>query len=426
MVKEVARIAVNADHSSDISVASETTGALPHVKVCMHIVRTSRTEARVMRDASALVKAGCEVTIIDVEDNDAYPREENLEGAHVQHIFMENWFSCRHSEFLFFIKAIKFFFLSLYRLFNTKADIYHASELTALSASFIIAKLRRKPIIFEAHELYIDKPETSLAFWRPLGGLLIRILSFLLPRCDGVISVSPPINQEIQRRYHVSEVTLLRNVPTFKAVPKSDKLRQHLGLDSKVRIALYQGGLQLNRGLDKVIRATAFLEPDIIVVLMGKYTGSTQQELEAVLENENLGNRVRILPPVPYNELLTWTASADLGLVVLPLDYSLSIKWSLPNKLFEYMMVGLPVLASPLDAVAEVITKYEVGQIVSSLTPEDIGKTINTMLADQATLAQMSCNALEAAHNEFNWNKESQQLINLYRAVLAKRNIRKR
>ena len=412
--------------STMVKTVPETTPALSHIKVCMHVVRTSRTEARVMRDASALVQAGCEVTIVDVEDNDDYPYEEKIDGIRIQHIFMSNWFSCRGSEFLFFIKAIKFFICSLYRLFKARADIYHASELTALPASFITAALRRKPIIFEAHELYIDKPETSLAFWRPLGGLLIRLLSLILPRCQGVISVSPPIIKEIQNRYHVPEVTLLRNVPTYAVVPKSDRLRQHLGLDAKMRIALYQGGLQLNRGLDKLICAAAFLDPDITIVLMGKYTGSTQQELETLLENEGAGDRVKILPPVPYRELLTWTVSADLGLVVLPLDYSLSIRWCLPNKLFEYMMVGLPILASPLEAVTEVITNYDVGRIVSSLTPEDIGAAINTMLADDTALAQMSRNALEAARNEFNWDKESRQLIKLYCDVLAKKSLNKK
>lgn len=134
-----------------------------------------------------------------------------------------------------------------------------------------------------------------------------------------------------------------------------------------------------------------------------------------------MSERVKILPPVPYEELLDWTVSADIGLVVYSPDYSLSTRWCLPNKLFEYLMVGLPVLSSELDAVVEVIKTYEVGQVVSSLAPVDIARTINTMLADPVALAAMSRNALNAVQQEFHWGKERQKLLQLYHNVLATR-----
>ncbi|HZU01814.1 MAG TPA: glycosyltransferase, partial [Ktedonobacteraceae bacterium] len=128
--------------------------------------------------------------------------------------------------------------------------------------------------------------------------------------------------------------------------------------------------------------------------------------------------RVKILPPVPYKELLLWTASADIGLIVLPLDYSLSIRYTLPNKLFEYLMAGLPVLSSPLDAVVNVIKTYDVGQIAPSLSPAVIGEAINSMLANRDALVRMRYHALEAAKQEFNWEKETQQLVSLYHTLL--------
>ena len=83
-------------------------------------------------------------------------------------------------------------------------------------------------------------------------------------------------------------------------------------------------------------------------------------------------------------------------------------------------MAGLPVLSSQLDAIAEVIKTYDVGKVVPSLAPEDIGASINAMLADTAALARMRSNALEAARKEFHWENESQKLIQLYHAVLSK------
>ncbi len=91
----------------------------------------------------------------------------------------------------------------------------------------------------------------------------------------------------------------------------------------------------------------------------------------------------------------------------------------LPNKLFEYLMAGLPVLASPLDVVAHVLGTYDVGKVVSSLIPEDIGAAINAMIADRVALDRMKRSALKTAQ-EFCWEKESQRLIRLYRHILSK------
>jgi glycosyltransferase involved in cell wall biosynthesis len=204
----------------------------------------------------------------------------------------------------------------------------------------------------------------------------------------------------------------------YQNVPKSDRLRQRLGLGPKSRIALYQGYLQADRCLDMLVRAAAFVEQDTVIVLMGKNMGTTQDTLERLIADEGLGERVKILPPVPYEELLLWTASADIGLIVLPRDYSLSIRYTLPNKLFEYLMAGLPVLSSPLDAVVKVIKTHDVGQIAPSLSPAAIGEAINSMLADRDALVRMRYHALEAAKQEFNWEKETQQLVSLYHTVL--------
>ena len=111
-------------------------------------------------------------------------------------------------------------------------------------------------------------------------------------------------------------------------------------------------------------------------------------------------------------------SSADIGLTIFDPDYTRSIRYCLPNKLFEYLMVGLPVLTSSLDAIAEFINTYDVGQIVSSHAPTDVAAAINTMLANRTNLARMRRNALEAAENELCWEKESQQLIGLYQKIL--------
>ena len=205
----------------------------------------------------------------------------------------------------------------------------------------------------------------------------------------------------------------------YQAVQKSERLRQHLGLGPEVRIALYQGNIQADRQLDRLVQAAAYLERDIVIVLMGEGFSETTSQLEALAVKEGVTDRIKILPPVPYTELLDWTASADIGLIVYSPDHSLNVRMCLPNKLFEYLMAGLPVLASPLDAVSDLIRGYDVGQIVPSLSPAAVGAAINAMMADAAARERMRHNALSAAQSDLCWEKERQQLITLYNRIMG-------
>jgi glycosyltransferase involved in cell wall biosynthesis len=397
-------------------------GAMTHspVRVCMHVLGQVRLDVRVMREAIALLEAGFSVSIIDVEAKGSQTVEEHIHGVCVKHIVRPAWFVPAHFKPWFLVKYMLMIISGIFRLVRSPVDVYHAQDQRALPACYIAALIRRKPLVFDAHELPLS--DAVLRRWRGLHALSTWFLASVLPRCAGVITVSSPIAQEIGKLYRVSEVSLVRNVPVYQSVAKSNKLRQYLGLGPDVRIALYQGGMQPNRGLDRLVRAAPFLGPNILIVLLGPTTKETRSQLEALILSEGVANCVKLLPPVPYEELLEWTASADIGLIVYSPDDSLNVKMCLPNKLFEYLMAGIPVLASELEAVKEVIKTHDVGQVVSSLEPVEVGAEITAMLADNAALARMSRHALEAARYEFCWELEKQRLIQFYQKILKMRN----
>ena len=388
------------------------------ITVCMLFLETvARNESRVMRDATTLVEAGYAVTIVDIEKDLSRPAEEDFRGVHFKHIFMQSWYTATRFKPWYLVKLAWAFIRSTVRLLRTPADIYHVHNERALPACYVAARLRHKPLIFDLPELTLSDPR--YARWHRLSKLSAHLLARMLLHCAGVIATSPFHAQEICKSFHVPEVTLVRNVPTYQAVSKSDRLCQHLGLSSTTRIALYQGNMQPNRGLHVLVHAAKFLKQDIVIVMMGRGSQETLPQLNALIASEGVADRVKIIPAVPYEELLDWTASADLGLNVLPPDYSLSIRGCLPNKLFEYLMAGLPVLSSPLDAVAEVISTYNVGQIVSSLAPPDVGTAINAILTDDGALSHMRRNALNAAQHELRWEKEKGKLIHFYHDILV-------
>ncbi len=382
--------------------------------VCMHVLEIGRLDNRVLREAGALVGAGITVSIVDIENQHDCPREENFQGIHLKHLRSPSWFIPTRFKPWFLMKAFRMLCRGTFALLRTPADAYHAHDMVALPACYMAALLRRKPLIFDSHELPLDWPQFTR--WRWLYALATRILQYLTPRCTAVITVSPPIAEALQRLYGGLAPVLIRNVPEYQSPVSNDCLRRHLGLGPEMRIALYQGNLQPDRELDRLVCAAKFLDPNIMMVLMGRNVMG--DDLQALINQEGVADRVKILPPVPYKELLEWTASADMGLIIFSGRSSLSIKLCLPNKLFEYLMAGLPVLSSSLEAVADILHTYDVGSVVPSLEPEEVGRAINVLLADSASLARMKANALAASQRDLRWDVESQHLVRLYQQVL--------
>lgn len=375
----------------------------------MLLLGTARTDARVWRSATALARAGADVTLIDIERDGARPRREDLDGIHLWHLVMPSWFMPTRFKPWFLVKLARVFLSAVTRLLATRADLYYANDDVALPAAYVAAHLRRRPLIFDAHELPLVQEHVTR--WRLLHTAATRVLSALMRGCAGIITVSPPIVRELRQRYGGPQAVVVRNMPTYHAPMESDRLRERLGLDPGTRIALYQGNIDTQRGLEILVLAARHLDPDIVIVMMGRpYDGG---RIQALIDAEGVQARVRVIPAVPYDELLTWTASADLGLVVFPADSSLSIQMCLPNKLFEYLMAGLPVLASPLEAVADVLATYGVGAVVAAESGA-IAQAINALLANPDALARMRKHAYAAARSQLNWETEQRALIGLY------------
>lgn len=391
-----------------------------NLKICVHILGTARTEYRLMRNAVTLLQAGYAVSIVDIEADCTRPTQEEVQGIQINHIMMPSWFIPTRFKPWFLVKLLYAIILGFVKLLQTDADAYQAYVEKALPACYFVALLRHKPLIFEAPELPLSDPHVTR--WRILTTISNLVLALMMRRCMGVITVSSAIVEEMYRRYNPRKVILLRNIPFYKNVKKGQNIRQYLCLSAETRIALYQGNIQRDRGLDRLVLAAPFLEKDIVIVLMGKNEDMTYNRLKTLIANKGVADRVKIIPPVPQEELLDWTASADIGLNIFSPYYSLNARWMLPNKLFEYLMAGLPVLASRLDLVEEVITTYKVGCIVSSLAPVDIAMAINTMLSDSDALATMRFNALEVAKKEFYWENESIKLIQLYKSMFLPSN----
>lgn len=384
-------------------------------RVCMHLMVPGSSNYRVMNDAKVLQMSGYEVIICDVISDRNCPCKEVIEGISFQHIYAPGWFMPVRWKLWFLVKMFILMARCVFQLLRCDADIYHAHVEHAFLAAYVASRVRRKGLIFDTPELTMFGP--AILCWPVLRMCAIRVIRWMSVSCDGYITGSPLYKPILQDLYAYEQILVLRHIPPYRKVVRNTRLQQRLGLDPDVRIALYQGYVQEDRGLDTLLLAAHYLRPGIVIVLMGASYGKTQAQLLALIQREHLEDRVKMLPAVPYNELLDWSSSADIGLIVLPPDYSLSIRFCLPNKFFEYIMAGLPVLSSNLDAIAEMIHYYNVGKILSDFTSATIGEAINTMLANPNELTCMHTNTLAAVKCGLTWEDESRQLVQLYQSI---------
>lgn len=382
----------------------------------MHVRTTARKDERVLREARTLVQAGYDVTVVDIESDTTRPQREDLDGIHLRHIMQPGRFAKSRSIPRKLLSLAQSLRLATRELRAVDADIFHAHDSDALIAIARVAQRQGKPYIFDAHELPLGQPPASNSrLMTTVGGAAIRRIG---RGSAAVITVSPPIARIVHKRYGGPFPVLVRSIPPYKPPMESHRMREVLGLSTTARIAIYQGNFQENRSLDVLVRAARYLDPGHHIVLLGG--GGVQRKLEALIAQEGVADRVHIHPAVPYRELLEWTASADLGLILYRGSYAPNVQYCLPNKLFEYVMAGVPVLCSPLDAVGEIVRDYQVGRVVESIAPEAAGRSISDLLANDQARAAMRANALAAARQDLNWEAEEQHLLSVYRNTLER------
>ena len=294
-------------------------------------------------------------------------------------------------------------------------DVWHAHDLTGLEA--IGPRLKRQTdLIYDSHELFLETGTATrlprLARWA-LGlreGRLVR-------RCRAVITVNPGLAAELERRYHPARIEVVRNCPTRWDPPlhRPDLLRAALRLPPETPVVLFHGALVDGRGIGTLVGALAAAGLDRVhLVLMGH---GSLETAGIASPPSNVGARVHLLPAVPPDELLEWVASADVGAVLQePLDQNLVL--STPNKLFEAIAVGTPVLASDLPEIRRVVIDDPDGPLGALCDPtseRSVAAALQGLLSlPKGDLAGMRARCLSAAAARLNWSVEAERLLALY------------
>lgn len=292
---------------------------------------------------------------------------------------------------------IGLFFNLLFR----RAELLFSNDLDTLLPNYLVSKLKRLPLIYDSHEFFTEVPELV---GRPkVQGVWKRIEHAILPKLKWTMTVNGSIAGLYRNLYGI-EMKVLRNVPMSVAFSESST-REELGLPADKRVIILQGsGINMHRGAEEAVDAMKYVDGAVLLILGA---GDVVPLLKQRVQELGLSEKVIFKGRMPYQQMMAHTRVADLGLS-LDKDTNVNYRYSLPNKLFDYIHAGIPVLGSDLVEVRRIIHDYGVGEVADSFEPELLAEQMQKMLGSEKVHVWKQNAAKASLH--LTWEKESEVL----------------
>ena len=295
------------------------------------------------------------------------------------------------------------------------ADIWHGMWAGSLPALVRESHRLGGRTIYDSRDVYMQSRLFANTY-RPLRAVLARIERRWARRVDRVLTVNEACASLIAQQLGVRKPVVVMNCPDRwePPDPPPDLIREALRLGPETAVVLYQGQLLTDRGIEQAMDAILDV-PGSVLALLG--FGPLRAELEARARRTPWAGRVFLLPAVSPDELLMWTASADVS--VMPIRAtSVNHVHATPQKLFESLAVGTPVVASDLPDMAEIVRAAGAGALVDPDSPASIAAGIRSILdLAPAERAALRGRVMAAAHERYTWEVQAATLLALYRDV---------
>lgn len=306
--------------------------------------------------------------------------------------------------------------------YKLKPDLILAHDCNTLLAGKMLKEATGSPLVYDSHELFLERNIGSRrrwvdkACWWPIERACIG-------STDAVFTVAEGIARHLEAQYRIPEVYLLRNVQPYEPPPaplqdgEPSIMHQELGLAPSVRIVIYPGAITLNRGIEFMIDAAPMLDNAVFVVMGYANSEPYMHEiLKRAKANGSLDTSIYFKDAVPIDDVGRWVAGASLG-VVPTQGVCMSYKFEASNKMFHCLMAGVPLAMSDHPEKRILADRRGVGVLFDETSPESIAEAINTTLNDEAGMARMHKNCLQAAL-ELNWENEVHRYLTIMSGLL--------
>jgi len=353
------------------------------MKVTVSVTNDLVTDQRVHKVCNSLLQNGYEVELVGRKLRNSKPVIRLYKTLRMKLLF-------NRSLFFYAEYNIRLF---LYLLF-VKTDFYLSNDTDTLLANYLASKIRRKPLVFDAHEIFPEVPEvTNRKFVKKVW---TKIEDFIFPRLKKSYTVCDSIAEYYKEKYNIN-MRVVRNIP-LKRIKSEHPLTQTSPIDTNgKKVILYQGAVNLGRGIEWMIDAMPFLD-DFIFYVVGD--GDKLMELKEKVSKMNLNDKVIFTGKIPFEKLSEYTVGADIGINLLE-NRGLSYYYSLPNRIFDYIRDNIPILATDFPEINKIISQYHVGTLINNYEPQFLASTIKEM-----ALKEKDLSSFEIANKELCWENE--------------------
>jgi len=361
------------------------------IRLMLSVTNDLEADQRLHKVCSSLLKKGYQPLLIGRK----LPISKSLNRPYAFKRF-KLWFN---KGPLFYLNYnLRLFFYLLF----TKQNILIANDLDTLPANFVIAKMKGLPLVYDSHELFTEVPEL---LHRPIVKKIWKTIErFVLPQIEYASTVSASIQKYYQDHYGL-KMEVIRNFPLLK----SDF---NLKKKSSKSVILYQGSINQDRGLEELIEAMKFL-PNKKLWIAG--SGDLEDQLRQLVKANKQESQIRFLGRLSFDELRKVGLKAALG-VSLEKKEALNYRYALPNKVFDYIHLGIPVLYADLLEVKNCLKGFDVGEVLKTHAAEALAKQIEGMLHAENYSSRL-VNCREAA-KKLNWQFEESKLFQLIEKAL--------
>jgi len=372
----------------------------------VHVLMSDyRCDSRVRNETNALVEQDYNLTVLCMGGRDLADKERK-DG-----VFIDRGYFHKIRVVSLFLN----FFIIQYKLIKYKPILIHAHEYSGLLTTFLVSKILRVPLIYDSHELWAYaehriKNRIVLAF-------LSRLEEVIANWCNAVITVSDSIAEDLKKRFQHENVITIRNIPSYirKEQHSENFLRKHLGISDDKPIFIYQGVISVRRGVNLIIDALLTIEsPEFYCVFLGD--GDYLAEAKQKVLNENLSDFVFFLGAVAQDELDKYASGADVG--VHPIVNScLNHYFCLPNKVFEYIHLGLALLVSDQLELSKLVVKVGNGICFEDNNSQDLAQKMVELSSSHEDIKNFKQKS-RFVQEELSWSRESVKLLELYSNLL--------
>jgi glycosyltransferase involved in cell wall biosynthesis len=299
-----------------------------------------------------------------------------------------------------------------------RADVHHASDMDTLPAALAAARRDGARVIYDSHEIYL---ESSFHARQPgwLRWVMRRWERSMASRTAALVTINVECAAELGRRLQPRRTVVVHSCPprwTPPAVP-DDRIRAATGIPPGAPIVLCHGGFQERRGIEETAAALSRPElRDAHLVLLGRATPVVDRVAAAFPDPD----RLHVLPAVDPDEVVAWVAGADVDVMIL-LPGELNHWLSTPNKLFESIAAGTPVVSSDFPARRRIVAgdpDGPLGELCDPTDPDAVAGAIRRILdLDPAARADLRRRCLLAGRERWNWETEGARLVELYASL---------